>query len=301
MGRGQGQVWASASTAAACALAMRLLAGRSPIASRCEGLIVTELGALAVRRQFGGIGIATVPRLNWLGGGGVDHYANATDYNGLTVYALNLAADAMQTLPDPGELAVPSAVRGARFLDPRGSGLATTDLDGVWFAVHKQSAGKADSRWGFGLMAMQRFTGGAWVNRLTPRPLGPGTQGPLLVIHGHRYDPVGVTMRVAPGRIDMEGGWWDGRRVFRKASFRYEATAQGVMLQVHVTKGDRLIVRDWTLPGHTSTMSVAAPAGTRIVTRIGPAAGNDQSATLEQVSRTLQVRRTGRLQVLWRG
>jgi len=301
MGRGQGQVWASASAAAACALAMRLLPGQPFVTSHCEGLIAAELGALASRRQFGGIGIATVPRLNWLHGGGVDHYANATDYNGLTVYALNLAADAMETLPDPGELALPSAVSGERFLDPRGSGLATTGLNGLWFAIHKQAANKADSRWGFGLLAMQRFTGGTWANGLTPRPLGPGSQGPVLVVDGHHYDPVGSSMHVTPGRIGLEGGWSDGERLFRRASFRYEVTAQGIVLRVHVTKGDRLIVRDWTLPGHTSTMSVAGPAGTRIVTRLGTAAGNDQSATLEQVSWTLQVRKTGRLRVLWRG
>jgi hypothetical protein len=299
VGRGQGQVWTFASAAASCALAIRLLPGRSPIASRCEGLVETELQALAVRRSLGGFGIATVRRAGWVQGEGVDHYANATDYNGLCVYALNLAADALAGASDPGELLTPGAVDGESFGDPHGSGVATTDRNGLWFAVHRRNANGADSRWGFGLMAMERRTGASWTSELVPRPLGPGRQGPVLELHGRSYEPGGTRFALAPGRIALRGGWSNGRRLVRAATFAYEATARGVVLRVPVRKGDRLRLQDWALPGRQGTMSIPGD-GVRLA-RTSPAAGDEQSAELNAFTYTITVKRAGLVRVLWHG
>jgi hypothetical protein len=301
MGRGQGQVWTMASAAAACALAMRLLPSQRAITPRCEGLIDTELVALDIRRSLGGVGIATVPRLTWTRG--VDPYANPTDYNGLCVYALDLTADALQGLPDPGEQPLPGAISGERFSDPDGSELATTSLHGLWFAVHRQNTDAADSRWGFGLMAMQRWQAGAWSSVLTDRPLGPGIQGPELILHGHSYEPIGQSVQVAPGRIVVHGGWGDGSHLVRAATFVYQATAKGVVLSVPVKHGDTLIVREWTLPGQSGTVTIVAPTARQAAARAVLALGNDSSDVLEGIKHTVAVSGTKAeiIMVMWRG
>lgn len=297
MGRGQGQVWTMASAAGACALAVRLLPSARLVTSRCEGLIETELGALAARRSLGGVGIATVPRLTWTRG--VDRYVNRTDYNGLTVYALNLTADALSGLADPGEQPTPGAESGERFVDNAGSGLATTSLHGLWFAVHRLDSNPADSRWGFGLMAMERLEGGSWVSELTDRPLGPGVQGPTLLLHGHAYNPIGQSIQITPGRIVIRGGWGTGNHLVRAATFIYQATKQGVVLTFPAQRADELEFREWTLPGETGTMAIAGSGGHEVVT--GPAApyGDDSSDTVKLIRRTITTTRSGVLSVRW--
>lgn len=295
MGRGQGQVWTMASAAGACALAIRLLPSARFITARCEGLIDTELGALAARRGLGGVGIATVPRLTWTRG--VDRYVNRTDYNGLTVYALNLTADAMSGLPDPGEQPPPGAESGESFVDADGSGLVTTSLHGLWFAVHRLDSNPADSRWGFGLMAMERLEGGRWISELTDRPLGRGVQGPTLLLHGHAYNPIGQSMQVAPGRIVMHGGWGAGNHLERAATFIYQATSQGVVLSVPVQQGDTLIVREWVLPGQAGRLSLSGVGGHNAVTRAGTPFGNDESDTVELARHTITAVESGVLSV----
>jgi hypothetical protein len=297
MGRGQGQVWTMASAAAACALALRLLPSARFISSRCEGLIDSELGALATRRSLGGLGIAAVPRLTW--SRGVDRYVNRTDYNGLTVYALNLTADALSGLPDSGEQPLPGAESAESFVDANGSGLATTSLHGLWFAVHRLDSNPADSRWGFGLMAMERLEGDHWISELTDRPLGPGVQGPTLLLHGHAYNPIGQSLQVAPGRIVIRGGWGAGNHLVRRATFVYQATAQGVVLTLPVERGDVLTMREWTLPGETGSMEIGGSGGQEVVTRVAAPAGNDVSNTVELVRHLVKVPSTDTYAVRW--
>jgi hypothetical protein len=301
MGRGQGQVWTFAGAAASCALAMRLLSAHAQLSSRCEGLVETELAALTARRRFGGLGIATVPRADWRHGEGVDGYANPIDYNGLSVYALNVTADALQGLADPGALPLPGSVAGARFLDPLGCGLATTNLKGLWFAVHREASDAADSRWGFGLMAVQRSRGDGWMDVLTPRPLAKASQGPTLLLRGRAYEPLGTSLRVSAGRIVVTGGWATRHTIVRSASFVYERTSAGVVLRVHAARGDRLVIRDWALPGQASTVSILGPAGRHVATRRSTTAGDDTSARLTQFAHTVTVAHGGLVRVLWRG
>lgn len=297
MGRGQGQVWTMASAAAACALAMRLLPSARHITSRCEGLIDSELGALAIRRGLGGVGIATVPRLTWTRG--VDRYVNRTDYNGLTVYALDLTADALSGLSDPGEQPLPGAESGESFVDAAGSGLATTSLHGLWFAVHRLDSNPADSRWGFGLMVMERLKPGGWASELTDRPLGPGVQGPVLILQGHAYNPIGQSMQLAPGRVVIHGGWGTGSRLLRPATFSYQATARGVVLTLPVQRGDVLTVQEWALPAATGTMAIGGSGGHEVVTRVAAPAGDDTSDAVELMRHTVTATRTGVLSVRW--
>ncbi len=298
MGRGQGQVWTMASAAAACALAMRLLPSQRAITPRCEGLIDTELVALTIRRSLGGVGIATVPRLTWTRG--VDPYANPTDYNGLCVYALDLTADALQGLPGPGEQSLPGAISGERFSDPDGSELATTSLHGLWFAIHRQNTDTADSRWGFGLMAMQRWQAGAWSSVLTDRPLGRGVQGPELILHGQHYEPIGQSVQVAPGRIVVHGGWGSAGRLVRSAGFVYQATPAGVVLSVPGEVGDSFVVREWVLPGQTGDLSMRASGTRQNVTRDALPLGDDSSNDLDVVSERISVARSKSILITWR-
>jgi hypothetical protein len=298
MGRGQGQVWTMASAAAACALAMRLLPAQTAITTRCEGMVDTELAALGRRRSLGGVGIAIVPRTTWARG--VDPYVNRADYNGLCVYALNVAVDALQGLPDPGEQPPPGTVNGVHFADTHGSGVASTSLNGVWFAVHRLSNTARDSRWGFGLMAMQRLVAGAWSSVLTDRPLGPGEQGPVLILHGHPYRPTGLTMQAAPGRVVIHGGWHLGKRLIRSTTFTYRAVGQGVTLSVPVKRGDVLMLREWVLPGQPGIVAIHAPTGRETATRSSLLLGNDSSDSLDQVSYEVKAPKAGLLQVAWR-
>jgi hypothetical protein len=298
MGRGQGQVWTMATAAAGCALAMRLLPSQHFIDSRCEGLIDVELNALDARRTIGGVGIAVVPRPTWTRG--VDAYVNRTDYNGLTVYALNLTADALNGLRDPGEQPIPSAESGETFSDPAGSGIATTDLNGVWFVVHERDTNSADSRWGFGLMAMDRLTRTGWVSELSDRPLGRGSQGPTLLVDGHSYEPVAQAIAVAPGRIVVKGGWGSGNRVVHRATFVYQETRQGAQLAVPVHPGDSLIVKEWMPPRRPSTVLLLASTR-QLHRRASVELGDDSSDRLDQVSRTIEATRAGLVRVMWVG
>jgi hypothetical protein len=301
MGRGQGQVWTIASAAAACALAMRLLPAQRAITSRCEGLIDTELAALTIRRSLGGVGIATVPRLTWTRG--VDGYVNRTDYNGLCVYALNLTADALNGLPDPGERVLPAGTSGEQFIDAGGPGLATTSHGDIWFAVHREDSDPLDSRWGFGLMAIQKLIADTWTSTMTGRPLGPGQQGPSLILRGHDYEPIGQTMRVMPGRVVIHGGWidGDGKHLIRPATFIYEATAQGVTLSVPVQPGDRLVVREWVGLRQPGTVTVLTPGVHQVTSRRAVAMGNASSNSLEEISHAVSTSGTGLIRVLWQG
>jgi hypothetical protein len=299
MGRGQGQVWTMASAAAACALAMRLLPRETFIASHCEGVVDAELDALTVRRALGGVGIAVVPRLTWRRG--VDPYVGRVNYNGLCVYALNLTADALQGLPDSPEQPIPGAESGQRYSEPAGPGLATTSLDGLWFAVHRENSAPGDSRWGFGLLGAQRLTHGTWTSILTDRPLGQGSQGPVLVVDGHDYEPEGQSIHVEPGRIVIRGGWFDRSRLFRAVTLTYEATAQGVVLQVPVRPGDGVIVSEWTLPGGPSTVSLLAPGRREVAKRYRVAMGNDISDNLDQIDHTVTTTPGGLIRVQWHG
>jgi hypothetical protein len=299
MGRGQGQVWTMASAAAACALQMRLLPAQRLLAAHCEGLIETELGALDARRSLGGVGIATVPRLRWTRG--VDRYANQTDYDGLCVYALNLAADALAGLGDPGPSPPPGAVDGERFVDAGGSGLATTSHGGLWFAVHRRNGNPGDSRWGFGLMAIERLRAGMWRSVLTDRPLGPGDQGPLLVVGKRTYVPRGRSIHLSAQAIVIRGGWYRGRRLVRPASFRYEATNAGVLLRVPVRRGDELVLREWTLPAMPGTISALAPLTQQTSSRLSLRLGNDESDSLDQVGHRVRAAKSGSVEFLWAG
>jgi hypothetical protein len=300
MGRGQEQVWTMASAAGACALAMRLLPAERAIASRCEGMIETELGALAQRRASGTFGIPVVPRATWLRG--VDAYVNRVDYNGLCVYLLNGLADALSGLGDPGEEAVPGAVDGEWFTDPSGTGVATTQVRGTWFAVHRAGSDPGDSRWGFGLLAVKTLSGGIWRNAMAARPLGPVRQGPVLISRGRRYLPVGLSISVPRrGWIEVAGGWADGARLVRRATFLYRATPQGVVLSVPVRRGDELLLQEWVLPGQPGQLSVLDPlAPGESVSRSHLLLGNADSDTLEQISHLVSARRDETMRFIWR-
>lgn len=297
MGRGQGQVWTFASAAAACALAVRLLSTDPVIDARCLGLVETELGALAIRRSLGGVGIATVPRLSWRRG--VDHYVNATDYNGLCVYALNLTADALAGLSGPSALAPPGALADERFVDPAGTGLATVGRDGLWFAVHKSSTSAVDSRWGFGLMAMDVRKNGLWRSALTDRPLGRGAQGPFLTRAGHVYEPRGESIWAGRGTIVIHGSWFDGRHSIGHTVFVYEATPHGVVLRIPARAGDQLVMHEWSAPGEPTQLSALVPPRAQSTARARLEAGNDASDTLEQVSHTVHAHRDGLVWFVW--
>jgi hypothetical protein len=300
MGRGQEQVWTMASAAAACAMAMRLLPAEAAIASRCEGLVVTELGALAKRRASGTFGIPVVPRVTWQRG--VDHYVNRIDYNGLCVYLLNVLSDTLSSLADPGEAPVPGAVEGEWFTDPGGTGVATTQHGGTWLAVHRAGSDPGDSRWGFGLLAIKALRGGTWRSAMAARPLGPARQGPILLSRGHRYLPAGLSIAVPRrGSIEVVGGWLDGRRLVRRATFLYRATPQGVTLSVPTRRGDQLLVSEWVLPGQPGQLSVLGRGATgETVSRRRLRLGNADSDTLEEIDHLARTRRGGTMQFIWR-
>jgi hypothetical protein len=300
MGRGQQQVWTMASAAAACALAMRLLARQSTITTRCEGLVDVELTALTTRRALGSFGIPVVPRVAWRSG--VDGYVNRVDYDGLCVYALDLTADALSAVHDPREQPLPAAVSGEEFTDPAGTGLATTSVDGTWMAVHRQETNPSDSRWGFGLMALEARSGDAWRSVLDPRPLGFALQGPILFSHGRDYRPRGRSIAVPrPGMIEVVGGWFQRRRLVRRATFVYRAGPRGVVLSVPARPGDGLLVREWVRPGGSALLSpAAAPGETDLERRIGLSLGNADSDRLDQITQLVVVQREQTVRFIWR-
>lgn len=267
LGRGQGQTWVPAIAAGALASGARETARRHPARAR-RYLVAAQV---AVRRlvalHVSPTGLQLVPgAVARSTAEGIDLYAHTVAYNGLALFGLTVALEALDATPDLRIGRLPAERRlGVR--DPDTSGLGVVASRGVWLAVHRKAAVN-DLRFDFGALALKRRTAQGWIDLLAPRPYAPlvgNTAGPALVHRGRLITPGGHAIRVRGRTITVEGGYRVGDRWIRHARFRWRLTRTGARLAVSgVRRGDRFRFLAFTPAGTgTAARRALVAAGAR--------------------------------------
>lgn len=235
LGRGQGNVWIPAVTAAAMLSGARLhptAAGRYVAVAR---LALARLRALHLTPDRG---FRVVPgdRTTVLG---LDPYVHTVAYNGLALWALTLAGE-----PTPPAPAVTAPAEGRLLVrEPRASGLGVVATGETWLAVRAlRRLGNRDLRSGFGLLALKIHRDGTWRDLIAPRPLvkgAPYTPAPS------RGVPGGTTIAAAGNALTVTGSFGA-----RRARFGFRALGDGAELTVApVRSGERYRLHIYTRAG----------------------------------------------------
>lgn len=267
LGRGQGQTWVPAIVAGAMANGARDAAPRNTrraarylaVARRA----IHRLAALHASPQ----GFRLVPGERTTADG-IDGYAHTVAYNGLALFGLTVALDALADIPDVPIGRLP-AERRLAVEDAGMSGLGVVSDGRVWLAVHKKPSAIKDLRYDFGAVALKRRTARGWVDLLAPRPLAPtdpNSAGPALMHRGVPVLPRGYDVDVRRRTVKISGGGYRlGDRWLRGARFRWRLTRHGARLRVAgARRGDRFRMLAYTPAGtgHAGRRSLRA-AGAR--------------------------------------
>ena len=166
-GRGQGNVWVPAATAAAMIEGAALVQATDP--GRAARYLAVAHAALARLRRLHltpDRGLLVVPGVR-TSYDGIDFYVHTVAYNGLAMWALALAADRAAALaPATGE---PPAWGRLDAVDPAASGLAVVSTGRTWLAVRSVTNGdNHDLRNSFGLLALKVREPSGWRDLLGP-------------------------------------------------------------------------------------------------------------------------------------
>jgi hypothetical protein len=255
LGRGQGQTWVPALAAGALARG-----AQAAISANQPGRAARYLAGAqrAVRRlaalHAGPYGFQVVPGAQARATtAGIDPYAHTVAYNGLALFGLTRALDALAgiapatplgRLPADGRLAV---------RDQHASGLAVVASKRVWLAVHKTATDSGDLRHDAGALALKRRTAAGWIDLLAPRPLTnvtPDTSGPAMMWAGRPVRPTGFGIHVGRSRIVVNAGYRVNQQVVRRVRFTWRLTRTGAKLRVAGARaGDRFRMLAWTPAG----------------------------------------------------
>src|SRR5919108_5490854 len=252
LGRGQGQNWVPALVAGAMANGARSAAARSKPVRAARYLAVAQR---AVRRlathHASPQGLLPVPGARTTADG-IDHYAHTVAYNGLALFGLTVALDALDATPEIAVGRLPAEQR-LSVQDPGTSGLGVVSTGRVWMAVHRKPTAVKDLRYDGGLLALKRRTRHGWVDLLAPRPLamlGPNTAGPALMSRGRPLPLRGYKIAVRGRTVTTAGGYRRGPHWLRGARIRWTATRKGVRLSVTgAHRGDRFRMLAYTPAG----------------------------------------------------
>jgi hypothetical protein len=176
-----------------------------------RAITLRVLARLRDRHAGGPYGFFITPALrDDVDGGvaGLDLYAAAVSYTGLTLTALNWTLERMAAAPGIAPAPLASDGPGATVLSRGDSTLAVVRTEATWFAVKQAPAVRVpgrvdysrDLRYDFGLAALKaRGADGSWhdVQRLRPHADGPAdSAGPVVLEGGRRYLPRGDRLRV---------------------------------------------------------------------------------------------------------
>lgn len=248
-GRSQEQAWSPALTAYG-ALSAAAIAPPAA-AQRLRGLAARAVERLRRAHGAGPKGCFITPSLrpDYRGTHGLDSYAAAIGYSGLTLTALNWAIDRFgDRVPDAADDAPPSrrATYHFRTASPRNE--FTVVRAGHWFAVKSAASARAqDLRYDFGLVALKvRDDAGEWRDVLPPRPktkVGPDSAGPVLRRSRGVGLPEAESVSVArDGTLTLEGGFRtvSGQWLRRGVRFRFQPLDTGVRLIFPTEPGDRI-------------------------------------------------------------
>jgi hypothetical protein len=275
LGRGQGQTWVPALAAGALAAGARDVAASQPVrAGRYLAGARRALQRLAVLHASPQ-GFQVVPgALTRTTTAGIDAYAHTVAYNGLALFGLTQALDALAAIPAAQIGRLPADGRLA-VADERASGLAVVGNRRVWLAVHKTATDANDLRHDFGALALKRLTPAGWIDLLAPRPqtkITPDSSGPALMYLGQPLKPTGFAIHAHGDTIIVNGAYRANNRIVRRAQFRWRLTRRGARLRVAgAHRGDRFRMLAFTPAGTgeaTRRALVAAGARWRFDRRI---------------------------------
>ena len=308
LGRGQDQVWVPALTAAALANGARKAARRHPArAARYLGAAQRAIARLE-RLHAGTRGLQLVPGASTRAtADGIDSYAHDVAYNGLALFGLTAALDALAKIPAT-PIGKPAADRRLSVRDDDGSGLGVVADGRVWLAVHRTPTNNRDLRHDFGALALKRRTATGWTDLLAPRPLTLATAdsgGPALIRRGRAITPTGFNIHAEGRVITVHGGYRLRGRWVRLMHFRWSLTRRGARLSVSgAHRGDRFRMLAWTPAGTGSAARrelVAAGARWRfdrpIVVRRLPGYHSARVEQLDALEARLTAPKSGRFVV----
>jgi hypothetical protein len=265
LGRGQAQNWVPAVVAGALASGARDAAVRKPRLARIY-LAAARRAVQRLATQHGSDqGLQLVPGAIFrTTANGIDGYAHTVAYNGLALFALTVAQDALAAMPAVRIGRLPAEHRLA-VRDSRTSGLGIVADGRGWLAVHRKAIVN-DARFDFGALALKRWNGQGWVDLLAPRPYAPlrgNSGGPSLIRHGRFLKGGGDAITVRRRTVTVDGGYKRKDRWVRRVRFRWRLTATGARLVVSgARRGDRFRMLAYT------------PAGTGVIVPDGLVTAN---------------------------
>jgi hypothetical protein len=253
LGRGQGQTWVPGIVAGALASGARDVAATRPRrAARYLAAAQRAVERLA-RLHASPQGFQLVPgAATRTTAEGIDSYAHTVAYNGLAMFGLTAALDALAAIPAT-RIGKPPAERRLALRDSATSGLGVISSGRVWLAVHRKATIVSDLRFDAGLLALKRRTRAGWTDLLAPRPLtvlAPNTGGPALLYRGRLLVPSGETIRTRGRTLTIDGGYRARHRWVRRMHFRWRLKRTGARLTVSgARRGDRFRMLAFTPAG----------------------------------------------------
>ncbi|MDQ3586913.1 MAG: hypothetical protein M3375_00975 [Actinomycetota bacterium] len=239
-GRSQEQSWALSLTAYGALRAAAAVRGAERRA--LAALARRSLRRLALQHPVRDYGVAITPALGrWFAPAlaGLDHYADATGFGGLTLLGLSWTA------AEPQASAAGAPVRrGIAVLRADRADLAVVRTRRLWWAVRRNGDRRCGLRCDFGLVALKARRPGGFEDVLRLRPRALGTAGPVLLRGRRQLKPVGVRMG-RRGRSLIVGTRF-GRRYAR---FRFAPGRCGPVMSWPARRGDRFEYSVYLPPG----------------------------------------------------
>jgi hypothetical protein len=227
VGRSQEQAWTLPFTAYGAEIAAR--SARPRRAARLRALARRALARLESAYAVGATGLAIVPALSngtraWYPG--IDGYAAAPPYAGLTIVALE-AVDGLGVARRPGRRIASDGALAA-VTAGGASELAVLRRGRAWLAVRRARWGP-DLRYDFGLVGFKWHDSAGWHDVVPQRARAQAASlGPTLVLDGVEHEPAGRRMRARRRAIVVRGGFSGVRGAVR---FRWAPAGCGVKLR----------------------------------------------------------------------
>jgi hypothetical protein len=218
-----------------------------------------------------------------------DHYSSMSQYNGLTLFFLQHAADQWPDLVAPAPLAGDRDLL-MEDLASGGPALVWGRAGNVWWAIQGRNT-RPDSRATQGIVALKVRTAAGWRDRLASRPVKstPRTDFLLRTRTGAqaRLELISAS---GSGRHAVLAGHWKTAtgRVYRRA--RWDVRVRGSHLVITtepLRSGERLSAALWATAGAGGGSTIARVSSARCIV----------SASGRACPRTLRQRRPGRVHV----
>ena len=282
-GRSQEESWALSMTAYGAEVAARLRGVSRTSAARWRGLADRAVTRLEREHEIGPKGMWIIPALARdpeRGLAGLDPYAGAAIFSGLTLIWLEAARDEAQLVPQRPLRGLASDTTGSRRLGRADDTFVTLRRGDQWFAVRQSRDLQRrldDLRNDFGLVAYKRRVNGRWRDVIPVRPKietadrrAADSAGPRLRLGDALGVPTGEKITSSAKSVTVTGGWrmQDGTFVRRGTVFSFKVEDCGVVQRVPVRAGDAieydvLAVRD---PDGVTVDGARVSDGTQVVT-----------------------------------